>query len=89
MFRTTIAAQGTVAARYPVRSGSRHGAAAVLSVLAWLFAMPYQVLSTLRMWQARSAFRGKLMSLDDHQLTDIGLTTGEASREIQKPFWVE
>jgi uncharacterized protein YjiS (DUF1127 family) len=67
----------------------RDDATVVLDTVSELFAMPYRVLVTLRLWQARSAYRKTLMSLDAHRLADIGLSQAEALREIQKPFWVE
>lgn len=67
----------------------RDDATVVLGMFADAFAMPYRVLVTLRLWQARSMYRKTLMSFDAHRLADIGLSEAEALREIQKPFWVE
>jgi uncharacterized protein YjiS (DUF1127 family) len=39
-------------------------------------------------WQRRSRSRHELDSLSDATLRDIGITRGEAQREIQKPFWM-
>lgn len=39
-----------------------------------------------RMWE-RSRQRGDLRSLDEHMLSDIGLTREVAERESRLPFW--
>ncbi len=76
-------------AAHAIARRRRVDAAAVLDTVSDLFTMPYRVLVTLRLWQARSAYRSKLMELDVHRLTDIGLSEAEAEREARKPFWVE
>jgi len=45
---------------------------------------PYR---TLRVWWRRHQARQEMLELDDHLLTDIGLTRGNAVREWQKAFW--
>jgi uncharacterized protein YjiS (DUF1127 family) len=35
----------------------------------------------------RARSRYELMTLDDHALSDIGLTRADASNEAGKPFW--
>jgi len=44
---------------------------------------------TLARWFARSGQRHDLAALDAHLLKDIGVTPGQAAREVAKPFWVE
>lgn len=38
-------------------------------------------------WRARVRSRHELMTLDDRELCDIGLTRTEADKEADKPFW--
>lgn len=38
-------------------------------------------------WLAKSRGRRHLAELDDRLLQDIGVTSGAARREIEKPFW--
>ncbi len=45
---------------------------------------PFKVVFT---WMQRIHSREQLKSLNDHVLTDIGLTRQEVEREIRKPFW--
>ncbi len=89
MSRLTVAAQGPLGMHTAARGHSRHAPESTLSLLASIFAAPYRALTTFRLWQARSAYRTRLMSLDEHMLADIGLTRAEIEREIRKPFWVE
>ena len=89
MSRLTVAARGPLGMHAATRGHSRRAPATTLSVLASIFTVPYRALTTFRLWQARSAYRTRLMSLDDHMLADIGLNRSEVAREIQKPFWVE
>ena len=42
---------------------------------------------TLVIWSERRRTRKVLQSMDDYQLTDIGLTKGQALGEYSKPFW--
>ncbi len=42
---------------------------------------------TLVLWQARSEQRTRLRDMSDHELTDIGITRGDAFDEARKPFW--
>jgi uncharacterized protein YjiS (DUF1127 family) len=39
------------------------------------------------LWLHRSRSRRVLATLDDRQLSDLGLTAVEATRESAKPFW--
>lgn len=39
-------------------------------------------------WYERHSQRRQLLQLDDHLLTDVGLTRAEAAAEARKPFWV-
>jgi len=45
------------------------------------------VRSTLQQWARRRRGRAELARLDDRMLRDIGVTPGDAWREINKPFW--
>jgi len=45
-------------------------------------------LAMLDNWYRRYCQRQALRGLDDHMLTDIGITRAEADREARKPFWV-
>jgi uncharacterized protein YjiS (DUF1127 family) len=38
-------------------------------------------------WRARASQRRALAELDDRWLRDVGLTRGDAQREVRKPFW--
>lgn len=42
---------------------------------------------TVRMWRHRVLYRHHLRELDDHLLSDLGLTRAEAEREAARPFW--
>ena len=42
---------------------------------------------TLATWETRAKTRAALRRLDRARLPDIGLTTAEALREADKPFW--
>lgn len=46
-------------------------------------------LSTIGTWQRRAVQRRELATLSVEMLEDIGITPGEATRESNKPFWVE
>ena len=43
--------------------------------------------ATMRQWARRRRERAELARLDDRMLRDIGVTPGDAWREINKPFW--
>jgi uncharacterized protein YjiS (DUF1127 family) len=43
--------------------------------------------ATVRQWARRRRERAELARLDDRMLRDIGVTPGDAWREINKPFW--
>ncbi len=42
----------------------------------------------LPLWIRRARQRGVLASLSTRDLHDIGVTPGDAYREIRKPFWI-
>jgi uncharacterized protein YjiS (DUF1127 family) len=42
---------------------------------------------TLRRWRQRSCERRQLAMMSRAQLKDIGLTPGDARREVNKPCW--
>jgi uncharacterized protein YjiS (DUF1127 family) len=48
---------------------------------------PAILLTILSVWRRRRETRRVLTRFDDHLLRDIGITPGEAEREIAKPFW--
>ena len=39
------------------------------------------------LWLRRARTRRQLDSLSDHELRDLGLDRGDATREAGKPFW--
>jgi len=41
----------------------------------------------LRLWRRRSAERRALLTLNDRELRDIGITRTDALWEARKPFW--
>ena len=43
----------------------------------------------LSIWYHRSRERQALLSLDDHMLRDIGLSSADVWDEARKPFWRE
>lgn len=45
------------------------------------------LLQLLRVWQQRSRTRRQLAALDDHLLTDAGISRSERIEELNKPFW--
>jgi len=45
---------------------------------------PFRV---LHLWWSRHSARQALLEMDDHRLSDIGLTRGDAVIEWQKAFW--
>ena len=47
------------------------------------------VRAVLREWRRRKNGRLELARLDERMLRDIGLTRGDADREINKPIWRE
>ncbi|CAK0777760.1 hypothetical protein CCP2SC5_70028 [Azospirillaceae bacterium] len=42
---------------------------------------------TIEVWHERVVTRRCLAGMDEHQLQDIGLSSGDAIREYEKPFW--
>jgi uncharacterized protein YjiS (DUF1127 family) len=41
----------------------------------------------LGLWLRRARTRRQLDALSDHELRDLGLDRGDATREAGKPFW--
>jgi uncharacterized protein YjiS (DUF1127 family) len=41
----------------------------------------------VRHWRERARQRAQLADLDDHMLSDIGITRVDQRRECEKPFW--
>ena len=48
----------------------------------------HSLIDLLFLWQERAAMRRALQNLDDHALKDIGLSRGQISQELRKPFWL-
>ncbi|MBA1276259.1 MULTISPECIES: DUF1127 domain-containing protein [Pseudomonadaceae] len=46
-----------------------------------------RLLQLLRLWQQRARTRRHLAALDDHQLSDVGISHSERMDELSKPFW--
>lgn len=46
-----------------------------------------RLLQLLRLWQQRARTRRQLAALDDHQLSDVGISHSERMDELSKPFW--
>lgn len=44
-------------------------------------------MAVLITWRNRARQRRRLRELDDHLLSDIGITRVDAEREERKPFW--
>ena len=44
-------------------------------------------LDLLMTWQERVAQRRRLRALDNHMLSDLGLSRADAENEAGKPFW--
>lgn len=42
---------------------------------------------TVLAWQQRASDRKRLAEMDERQLKDMGLSRGDISREVEKPFW--
>ena len=45
------------------------------------------VFNKLCLWQRRAETRCRMMQLDDHALSDIGLSQVQVHAEASKPFW--
>ncbi|MCG8490706.1 MAG: DUF1127 domain-containing protein [Sneathiellales bacterium] len=45
------------------------------------------VTRTVLTWQERASMRHQLASLNEENLSDIGLTAHQAAMEARKPFW--
>ncbi|PWJ13311.1 DUF1127 domain-containing protein [Jannaschia seohaensis] len=43
---------------------------------------------TVAIWEMRAATRRALKDMDPSRYPDLGLTTAEVLREVEKPFWV-
>ena len=46
-----------------------------------------RMVDTLALWRERAHQRRVLLTLDDHLLSDIGMTRAEAEVEAARPFW--
>lgn len=62
-------------------------AAATLAVIERVEAIAVKVSGTVNLWVRRSHDRRLLAMMNDHLLTDIGLTRAEVARETAKFFW--
>ncbi len=54
-------------------------------IVRW--ALPVSLIGVAVGWRVRTRTRHDLALLDARLLRDIGLTTRDASHEVQKPFW--
>jgi len=53
---------------------------------SWLQAMAERVMSAMRAWRDRQVLRDALLSMDRHQLADIGLTREDISAVVHGRF---
>ncbi len=67
--------------------GARAGLGGFLAPLQAALGHVGLLLSVLLAWQERARQRHALAALDDRMLKDVGLSRGQVSREIAKPFW--
>jgi uncharacterized protein YjiS (DUF1127 family) len=51
------------------------------------FALIRRLTDTLRMWRQREKERAELARMSLYELRDIGLSTSDRWREVNKPFW--
>lgn len=54
---------------------------------ATLASAPVYLINTLSRWNRRSLERKNLADMDAHFLRDMGITSEDVRREINKPFW--
>lgn len=47
-----------------------------------------RLVTVLTLWRQRSNSRRKLLSLDENQLIDLGISRAEAEAESRKRFWM-
>ncbi len=69
------------------RVAPRAGLAPSSDALGTLRAVAVRAVGVLFEWQERARQRYHLETLDDHLLSDIGLSRADVSREVSKPFW--
>ena len=62
-------------------------AEATLAVIERVEAIAVKVSGTVKLWVRRSNDRRLLAMMNDHLLTDIGLTRADVVREAGKFFW--
>ncbi|KJH85023.1 DUF1127 domain-containing protein [Pseudomonas sp. KSR10] len=46
-----------------------------------------RLVELLHLWHRRARTRRQLAALDEHQLSDIGISRSERMAELEKPFW--
>lgn len=46
-----------------------------------------RLVQVVQLWRQRSRTRRQLATLDDYQLSDIGISRSERMAEVGKPFW--
>ena len=51
------------------------------------FANLSNAIATVNLWLRRSRSRQRLAELEDHELSDIGVSRAQARFESEKPFW--
>ena len=71
-----------------LRSHSRNAALVAAHPYSnrWLASLS-NAAATVRVWLWRSRSRRELAGLEDHVLSDIGVSRAQAWYESQKPFW--
>jgi len=48
---------------------------------------PAKMIDMILTWQERAEERAHLASLDDHALSDVGLSRADVQHEVSLPFW--
>jgi len=74
---------------YETRRSILRLAGPVRATLAAMSGWAVLLLSRLAAWHERARQRQALLSLNDQQLKDIGLSRADVMRECTKSFWIE
>ena len=56
-------------------------------VIKALWNLPLRFVELMLTWQERATARHRLLQMEDHLLTDIGVSREAALEEASKPFW--
>jgi uncharacterized protein YjiS (DUF1127 family) len=70
----------------PVEAGPSTPPQPCSCATGWL-TRPGDATDTIWLWLHRGRSRRILATLDDRELSDVGLTRAQARRESAKPFW--